>query len=1559
MKDATMRPQPASRSTFCFLSLSLALAAGLALPLPALAASVALATSPLATSTTSSVQPNLVLLMDNSGSMAWDHLPDDASDGGSAVTWRYGYYGVRSSQCNGVYYNPTTTYEPPVHADGTSYADASFTGAWQDGFNTGAGTVNLNSGFRANQSGVGGNAGGTDSSQTAYYYSYTGTQTTQVQRNYNDTSNTFYAECDSAENAAPGNAVFNLVRLNTNETTTLTVTASAAPTTTLTVTGVTGSAQMNDITVGGVQIMSGTSSACSSTSTCASNIRSRITANGYSATSSGSTITITGPGSAGGLTPVIGVATAGNVQFNPPTAFSNPSVSSITVNGVELLGGIPSSGGTSTSTAASNIAAAISNGYSASASGNVITITGPTSAAFYTPVVTSSGGVTLNTNGPFPDTNAADLTNFANWYSFYRTRILMMKTATGRAFSSLDKKYRVGFIRLSSANDPTVPVDTFWDNSDSTLGPVSNQRSNWYEDVYGTTPNGGTPLRAALADAGKYYAGKLSGFGAGSAKDPMQYSCQQNFTILTTDGYWNGSTTGYALDGSMIGNQDGTAGRPMYDGASATANYTYTYTREQYSRVTTGCPCTTGKHWWQRSCEQQIKDQPEIGTCTSASATAGCTPHNWSHNGSATYPGSCTSGTPPWPGGNSTTTPVQQGAPAATTSTSGGSNDSLADVAMYYYQTDLRTPALGNCTGTPTALAPSGSDTCQNNVFMSGLDQNLQQHMNTFTLALGASGWMNYSPSYLSDSSGDYVSVKLGLTANSAATPPVCTWQADGTVCNWPLPGVSGGSGYIANLDDLWHAAVDGHGAYFSATDPATLSAGLSGALASVNSKVGSAAAAATSTLNPVSGNNYAYVASYTTVAWTGNLESRGINVDTGVVSKAATWCAQDVVAESCPSPGTIVADTSGASVVYNCVTPNSSVCVGGNLVGTDCKVQVATACSGTLDTVVGANTDTRTIYTSDPSTATTVPKLIPFDATYASDPANSGYFSAAHINTMSQWSSLTPAQQTAAAGVNLIDYLRGQWGHEFNRGSVALADQLYRNRSAVLGDALESQPNFIGPPVFSYPYPGYSNFLTTWASRNGTVYMGANDGMMHAFDADTGMELWAYVPSMVIPNMWKLADTGYATEHTNYVNGSAVTSDICSANCTDAATAVWKTILVAGLNGGGRGYYALDVTDPSNPHLLWEFTPSGGRGKVQDDDLGYTYGDPVITRKLDGTWVVLVTSGYDNGTLSANPTINNSPAGSGLGYLYVLDAADGHIISKISTGVGTASTPSGLAKIAAWNNEPGGNTAGYVYGGDLLGNVWRFDINSSTAATIGTGSAFKFATLFSDTAGTQPQPVMTKPVLGTIVRKRVVFIGTGKYLEVSDLTTTQQQTEYAIKDDNATTTLVNPRNTLVQQYLIPNPDGTATRLSSGSPSTSAATAANSVNFFNDRGWFVDFPDSGERVNINSQLVQGTLIVPSIVPSNTVCSPGGYGWLNFFNYETGGSVTAPPGIPLSSAKYDSTIVGINIIYEQGKPMVEVVTSTNPTPQIDPNAGFKGAPAAFTGKRVLWRELTPQ
>ncbi|MFH2139618.1 MAG: PilC/PilY family type IV pilus protein [Pseudomonadota bacterium] len=1504
---------------------------------PASAAPITLATVPLATSTTSTVQPNLLFVLDDSGSMSWTFMPDTAND-------FHGKVGYQSNQCNGVYYNPGTTYNPPVDASGTEYTDASFTAARDDGFDSSSTARNLSSAFIANRFSPDSanstydnwksylNNSGADSlgPYAAQYFNYSGSQTT---KSYLNSSSTFYQECDAGFGEIPGNG--------SNKFTRIVLSSSAAATSATIAIGGTSSTSVSGIKVNGTQeIMSGTASASTSSSTVASNIAAQI------------------------------------------NLCTNAKVGNCTT-----VGG---------------------HGYTAATSGSsTVTITGLTATA--TTLIITKGNTGTMTLFPtiFPVADSNKLTNFANWYSFYRTRMLMMKSASGRAFSSLTNQYRVGLSRINSSSAPALTIGTF----------ENTQRTNWYNALYNSDPSGSTPLRTALANAGRYYAGKL-------ASDPVQYSCQQNFTILSTDGYWNDSNNPNRIDGSTdIGNQDGTADKPMWDGGVATGSntVTITYTRNDYSCG--GCNSSTNK----------LRTRPQIGSCNvtvsgTPTGTESCNPASWSDNGSSTY-GACVSNSAcnnsipsPDPSTKVETSRI------TTTTVSGGGSNTLADVAMYYYQTDLRTTDLDNCTG---ALG-AGEDVCENNVFQSSTDSNLQQHMTTFTLGLGASGKMTYSSSYLTDTSGDFFSVKLGSTAKlgnskitvsgsgstsvssitvngvqlmsgtstadteasvvaaniaakitqnsfsatssgntvmitgpasaagytpvitqsgtmliDAVVAPICSWQTHGTVCTWPVPS----SGAVANIDDLWHAAVNGRGAYFSASDPDSLSSGLSNALAGINARRGAAAAAATSTLNPVAGNNYAFVASYTTVAWKGNLEARGINTETGAVSENASWCLENVVAGNCPSPGSVVPEDAGDTTTYYCITPNSVICNDGILDGTDCKVPVATSCTGTMSNKVGDVNDTRTIKTANSSGTALI------DFTYANLTASQqAYFAAANIDTLNQWSTLTATQQTAAEGTNLVNYLRGQHGYE-NRSANAVDNRLYRYREAVLGDALESEPAFMGPPVFNYPYPGYTSFKSAQSARDGVVYMGSNDGMMHAFYAQDsagagtpcvigaiagehcgGEEAWAYVPSMVIENMWKLADINYSTLHTNYVNGSPITSDVCVANCTDAATAVWKTILVAGLSGGGRGYFALDITDPAAPSLLWEITTSAGIGSVQDDDMGYSFGHPIITRKQDGTWVVLVTSGY-----------NNISPGTGKGFLYVLNASTGAIISKIGTGIGSTTTPSGFSHIVGWNDEPAGNQAGYVYGGDLQGNLWRFDINSTVvgsvaAGEIGNGDVMLFATL-KDPSGVV-QPITTTPVLGKINEKRVVFVGTGKYLETSDLTTTQVQSIYAIKDDNATSTLVNARNSLIHQTLANNIDGSASRTSGNV----------NVDFYTDRGWYIDLPDAGERVNIDSTLVQGTLIVPTIVPSNTVCSPGGYGWLNYLDYRTGGAVDVSTS--LVSKKLDSTIVGVNVLYIDGTPKVGVVTSTNPTPTLIDAVSFAANAPVFSGKRVIWRELIP-
>jgi type IV pilus assembly protein PilY1 len=801
--------------------------------------------------------------------------------------------------------------------------------------------------------------------------------------------------------------------------------------------------------------------------------------------------------------------------------------------------------------------------------------------------------------------------------------------------------------------------------------------------------------------------------------------------------------------------------------------------------------------------------------------------------------------------------------------------------------------------------------------------------MTTFTLGLGVDATLTYTTDYKSATTGDFYELTQGTRY-------------------WPKPAANSQSA----VDDLWHTAVNGRGTYFSAKDPNQLSSSLSEALSSIKAKVGAGAAAATSTLNPVAGDNFAYVASYTSQKWIGNLESREVNIDTGKVSEDAAWCVQSVLVEGCATTP-VSEDVSGATVAY-CVTPGSTLATcpaPGILNGSDCKVEIASACTGTMPAKVTAGADTRTIYMNVNGAlgSFTSSNL----ATASKDSNFTNAFLAANL---SQYSSLTVDQRADLNSASLVSFLRGSTGYEDRASNVAGTDdnRIYRFRESVLGDLVDSTPVFVGVPKANFSDPGYGtvttlgSFKATNATRASTVYIGANDGMLHAINAIDGVERWAYVPTMALDNMWKLADKSYgnlATPHSYFVNGDIVVNDVCTANCT-SASAVWKTVLVAGLSGGGKGYFALDITNPALPILLWEFDTS------DDSDIGYSYGNPIITKKANGSWVVLITSGYNNLT----------GTNKGKGFLYVLDAVTGVKLTSSSTGDGKYATgagddgtggasvgPSGLAKINAYVVDGVvNNTAEFVYGGDLLGNLWRFDINEPSSAS----NPFKIAVL-KDPSG-KTQPITVKPELADISGKKVLYVGTGKYLGVSDLETTptpQQQTIYAISEDASATpsTLDNPRTSslMVFQELV-NDSATSTR--------SIKQPAKAVSFATGRGWYIDFPDTGERQNVAAQLVFGTLLLPTTVPNSPSpeCSPGGYGWLNFLDYKTGAAVSGN----IVATKTNAPIVGFNVLYIKGKPVVNIVTANDPTPKFPPvQPDFTGGTASgFTNHRVIWREL---
>jgi type IV pilus assembly protein PilY1 len=290
-----------------------------------------------------------------------------------------------------------------------------------------------------------------------------------------------------------------------------------------------------------------------------------------------------------------------------------------------------------------------------------------------------------------------------------------------------------------------------------------------------------------------------------------------------------------------------------------------------------------------------------------------------------------------------------------------------------------------------------------------------------------------------------------------------------------------------------------------------------------------------------------------------------------------------------------------------------------------------------------------------------------------------------------------------------------------------------------------------------------------------------------------------------------------------------------------------------------------------------------------------------------------------------------------------VLNAVTGQIIRKlragdgVTAGFGSPTNPSGLSKISAWVDQPDvNNTASRVYGVDLLGNVWRFDINSSADASL--------LTTLKDTAG-NPQPITVRPELAEVGSppQPFVYVATGKYLGSTDVGSTQTQTVYAIRDP-LTTGYANVRTVLKQLTLT---------TVGNDRFVSCNTASPTANCTSTDGWYVDLPESGERVNIDMKLQLGTLVVASNVPTNTACEPGGFSFLNFFDFATGFSpagTTQRVGYRLASA----LTVGISIVrLPDGTVKVLSQKSTAGIPEIGDVPIGSGAPS---GKRVTWREL---
>lgn len=522
----------------------------------------------------------------------------------------------------------------------------------------------------------------------------------------------------------------------------------------------------------------------------------------------------------------------------------------------------------------------------------------------------------------------------------------------------------------------------------------------------------------------------------------------------------------------------------------------------------------------------------------------------------------------------------------------------------------------------------------------------------------------------------------------------------------------------------------------------------------------------------------------------------------------------------------------------------------------------------------------------------------------------------------------VTQLSGTSPGPQKVLDYIRGDDSEEVRKGGS------YRDRISKLGvvsklgDIVNSTPIYVGPPSASYSdtleASAYSTFAVARKSRVKTLYVGANDGMLHAFNANTGVELFSFIPSPVFGNLVGLTNSVNFV-HKYYVDGSP--------NVRDAYFGSnWHTVLVGGLNSGGQGIYALDVTAPasfSTSDVLWEFTDKN------DADLGYTYSQPAIVRLNSGKWAAIFGNGYNSSSSSATDTV----VGSGHAVLYVVDLQNGNLIKKFDTMVGTGGTPNGLATPAVIDAN-GDDKADYVYAGDLKGNLWKFDISNTDPASwsIPYTSSGNPAPLYTatDSAG-NAQPITSRPEVGRGAQGLgfTIVFGTGKWIEVADKTivTNRPQSFYGIYDPNSgtNTDAFSGRNLLGQQQISQE------LLVS---STMVREVTN--NAVGARGWYLDLiPPSGtyagERVISNPILRNGRVIFTTLTPSSDVCGFGGSSWVMELNMLTGARL---------SSKSPFDVNGDGVITSAD--LVTFADGTVPVGGIQTSVGIVPEPGVLTG-----------
>ena len=820
-------------------------------------------------------------------------------------------------------------------------------------------------------------------------------------------------------------------------------------------------------------------------------------------------------------------------------------------------------------------------------------------------------------------------------------------------------------------------------------------------------------------------------------------------------------------------------------------------------------------------------------------------------------------------------------------------SNTLADIAMKYYEDNLNT-------NFPAGQVPVTSQ-CNVDVPDAQLDCNTNLHMVTYTIGLGAQGGV-----YNNTFGGNFYDEVADVYAN-----PI----------TWPDVGVGSTP---SQIDDLYHAAVNGRGEILNAATPAALEAALESALTSITEQIGSASSVAFNT-SVLSTGSVVYQARFNTDKWAGELLSFSLDPSTGNVAETETWDAGDVI------------PASGDRVIYT-YNPDSTVGDGST---TDKSKGV----------LFNASTSTDLSDTNLPAVAI----------------ADIGF------NLPNE--ALTP-DLTAKDRLN---YLRGDRTFEGPEPDTGLSRFRVRSDDTVLGDIVHSAPLFVGNPALNWPtgdgsagsFPSGADAYSTWSdsiNRTGIVYVGANDGMLHGFRASDGVEVMAYIPSVFYSEtalasaeadadalaaqaaadadptdtakaaaaaaaaatattakatataandgLYHLSDPDY--QHRYYVDNTPSRTDAFiksrNADGTIDNSRDWHSVLVGTLRGGGKGVFALDVTDPNNfanttssaaETALWEFDSS------DNADLGLTFSRPTIvpTNATDGSairWAAIFGNGYNNGG-DCRAKLFVLFLDGGLDGTWTIGEGNDYLVLDTEVGSTASGDCNGLSNVAVVDLN-GDGKADSAYAGDIKGNMWAFDLcNAPTsgqnqgictgtgwgvAHSSGTGQNVSPAPLFTAkdaSGGTQPITgapiVISHPSLLSAEEPNVlVLFGTGQYLTDADKDNpaTVRNSYYGVWDRGDGSLL--RANLFEQTFEAGFGAGADFRITgTGEPDYTG------TNGDIEYGWYIDLPDTSEddnsatgaaeRVVTRSVVIGDIVFFNTLVPTVDGCDVGGYGYL--------------------------------------------------------------------------------